>query len=382
MEFQETVETIAAEEASISNLFGGDGVRVRERAQNADHLKKLLEASRLVESVAKGQRPTYYLQEAMSTSDFPILFADILDRQLLGSYREITPVWSTFIGRTTVPDFRLVQRTAIDGAEGRLPEVDELEEYPESELQEAKDTFKVRKYGRRLDLSWETLINDDLQAFLDAPQRLAKGARRTEARLATEMYVDSTGPHADLYSVGNDNIIPGNPEFSAEALQDALIALSAASDVDGEPIDLGYVYLVHGPALEIEVNNVLNATEIRITSGTRETLVANWLRGRVRPVMDPYIPRVATGAEGAKSWFLFADPSDSRPWGQIAFLRGHEDPALYERMPNARRVGGGEVSESFEDDSRAWRVRHVVGGGTLLETGGAKATVASDGSGS
>jgi len=382
MEFRETVEEIRMEQASVSRLFGGEGTRVRDRRKTPKYMENLVEAAKFVNQVADGKRPIGHLQEAMSTSDFPTLFADVLDRQMLGAYREIEPVWQNYIRRSTVPDFRSVQRTAVDGAEGPLPEVDELEEYPEAQLEVAQDTYRVRKYGRRLDLSWETMVNDDLDSFRRNPERLARGARRTEQRLATQLYVDATGPHGSVYTVGNGNIIPGNPEFSLEGLQAGIDHLVTFSDNDGEPIDISMIHLVTGPGLIVPVQNVLNATEVEITSGSTMMRTTNWARNVVQHHVDQYIPRIATGAEGGASWFLFADPNDGRPFAELGFLRGYEDPALYERVPNARAVGGGDVMESFEDDSIAWRVRHVVGGGHLLNTGGAKATVASDGSGS
>lgn len=380
--FAETVEVLRSEEADIGNLFGDGETRVRDRRQTKKYLGQLVEASKFVEQVASGKRPMYHLKEAMSTSDFPILFADILDRQLLGAYREIAPVWQNYIRRGTVPDFRNVERFALDGAEGRLPEVDELEEYPEARLQEARDQFKVRKYGRRLDLSWEAMVNDDLDAFRRNPERLARGARRTEQYQATTLYVDENGPRADLYTSGNGNVVPGNPPLTREGLEAALNLLNGFSDVDDEPIAMDFVHLVIPPALEVTANNILQATLFRqdVTGGQVET--RNWLQNRLRLHVDPYIPRIATGPEGSASWFLFADPNDGRAFAEMAFLRGYEDPALYERVPNARRVGGGDVMEAFEDDSLAWRVRHVIGGGLLLNTGGEKATVASDGSSS
>ena len=46
-----------------------------------------------------------------------------------------------------------------------------------------------------------------------------------------------------------------------------------------------------------------------------------------RPVVDPYIPLVATSANGATSWFLFANPSvTDRAALEFARLRGHEEP--------------------------------------------------------
>lgn len=392
--FTETVETIRAEEASIGNLFGGD-TRLRDRRRTPEYRRNLLEAANFIADIADGRRPLYHLQEAMSTSDFPLMFADVLDRQLLANYQETQPVWQNFVRRGTVPDFRNVKRFAVDGAEATLPLVNQREEYPEAPLSESQDQYSVAKYGRRLDLSWETLVNDDLDAFRSAPQRLARAARRTEDKFATQLYVDANGPHASLYTSGNKNIInatnagagftANNPPLSIDGLQQALVVLANMKDADGEPIVIESVELVVPPALEVVAQNILNATVIRTTAkggNTNGELEAvNWMARRMRLSVSPYIPVVAT-TNGNASWFLFANPSTGRPALELGFLRGYEQPALYERVPNARRIGGGEAMESFEDDSVAWRVRHVIGGTRLVNTGGAKATVASNGSGS
>lgn len=384
--FLDTVERIRGEEASVQRLFGDAGTRVSDRRRSPKYLAQLAEAATFIAEVTDGRRPFYHLKEAMSTSDFPILFADVLDRQLLAHYQEISPTWQNYIKRSVVPDFRPVKRTAVDGAEGALEPVGELEEYPESELHETQDEYSVSKFGRRLDLSWEALINDDLDAFRSAPERLARGARRTEERFAAGLFVDANGPHRALYSSRFGNIVPGNPELTFEGLQEAFLTLASMTDDDGEPIVIDGVELVVPPALMVQANNLLNAIQLNLTAsgGTSNTEVVavNWMRSRVRLSVNPYIPILADNANGNTSWFLFANPNTGRPAAEIGFLRGHEEPALYERVPDARRIGGGEVMESFSDDSRAWRVRHVIGGARLTKTGGAKATVASNGSGS
>ena len=382
--FAETVETVRAEEASIGNLFGGDA-RVRDRRRTPEYLRTLAEAAGFLADVETGRRPMYHLREAMTTSDFPLLFADVLDRQLLAAYRETPPTWTSYCRRSSVPDFRSVKRFAIDGAEGVLTAVAEREEYPEVSLAESQDTYSVAKYGRRIDLSWETMVNDDLDAFRSIPERLARAARRSEEKFATELYVDSSGPHASLYTAGNANIVTANPALSIAGLQTAMQVLAAQVDTDGEPIFVEAITLVVPPALEITAQNILNAVTIDATTAggvSGQTIRAeNWMRGRVTLQVGYYIPIVAT-TNGTTSWFLFASPATSRAALELGFLRGNEEPALYERAPNARRVGGGDVSESFEEDSIAWRVRHVFGGARLTGTGGAKATVASDGTGS
>lgn len=385
MGYQETVEAIRSEEASIHNLFDGDH-RVSDRRQTPKYKKQLVEAAKFVQRVESGSLPIHYLKEAMSTSDFPILFADILDRQLLAAYQEITPTYRNWVRGGTVPDFRNVKRVAVDGAESILPEVDEREEYPEAALVEAKDEYAVRKYGRRLDLSWEAMVNDDLDAFRDNPNRLARAARRSEAKFATQLYADANGPHASLYTVGYENIVTGNPELSVAAVQTALTVLSEQRDADGEPIVIEMAELVVPPALEVTAMNILNALEIEMRdtggSDTQRLRAQNWLKSKFRLNVDPYLPIVADTANGNTSWFLFANPSSGRSALELGKLRGYEEPALYERAPNARRIGGGEVMEAFEDDSVAWRVRHVFGGTRLVNTGGYKSTVASNGSGS
>lgn len=391
MEMLEVIENFRSDQASTRNLFGGDGNKVSNVRRDP---QQLLEAMNFVREVEEGRKPLSLLKEAMTTSDFPLLFGDILDRQMLGAYREISPVWQNFIRRGRVRDFRNAKRFAVDGAEGLLSEVDEREEYPEEALVEKADEVNVRKYGKRIDLSWEAMINDDLDAFRRNPERLARSARRTEQYSATGLYVDANGPHASLYASnwGPDadvsNIVPGNPPLSFDALEAAWQVFADQKDEDGQPIVFDMAELVVPPALQITAERIMNAIEVQYGDTTDATLPVirsnNWMRNRVRLTVDPYIPFHATAANANTSWFLFSNPDSSgRAAAELTFLIGHEDPALYERMPNARRVGGGgEAMESFEDDSHALRVRHVLGGARFTNTGGWRVTAASNGSGS
>lgn len=387
------IETIEADEASIHRLFDGEGTRIRSsRSQDPRYLQKLDEAEELVDQVMSGRRPMHYLREAMTTSDFPNLFGDILDRQLLGAYREYPMTYREYVRIATVNDFRTVKRFAVDGADGELDAVPELTPYPATSIDDKADIYAVTKRGKRFPLSWETLVNDDLDALRDAPTRLARGARRSEQRFVTELFVDSSGPHASLYDAGFSNIVTGNPALSIDALQTAMQVLAAQTDTNGEPIYFETVTLVVPPALEIRAQQIVNATELRSTAAagggtaTNQLIAQNWMRNRVRISVNPYIPIVASSSNGSTSWFLFGSPSDGRPALEMGFLRGHAEPALFRKRSDQDRVGGtagpdGDLAD-FDTDAIQWKVRHVFGGARLLQTGGAKSTVASDGSGS
>lgn len=386
MEMLELIETIRAEEASVQKLFGNEGQGVRTGKNSPQYLKKLDEAMRLMADVYQGKKGMHYLREAMTTSDFPYLFGDILDRQVLAAYREYPTTWQNYIKRGRVRDFRTVKRFSVYGADQVLGAVvGQKGVYPYEEINENTPySYAVAKYGRKIRFAWETMINDDLDALKDMPERLGRAARRSEEKFATQLFVDASGPHASFYTSGNGNIVTGNPALSVAGLQTALEKLSQQTDENGEPIVIDTVELVYPPALEVTVQNVLNAITIEATekggTAARKLTIQNWMKTTFRPNKNPYIPIVASTANGHTSWFLFANPDNGRPAAEMGFLIGHEEPEVFMKAPNQLRVGGGAdaMDGDFETDAIEHKVRHVFGG-TRMDP---KMTVGSNGSGS
>src|SRR5262245_43009555 len=252
------MESIRAEEASVDRLFNADAGDVRvgrgARRSNPRYSELLLEAARLVSDVLNGRKKVHYLQEAMTTSDFPLLFGDILDRQLLANYRETPQTFRSYIKVAQVRDFRTVNRFAINGGEARLQAVGtvpEATEYPYDKLSEARYQYAVQKYGKKYRYTWEDMVNDDLEALRDTPERMGRSARRTEEFFATDLFVGTAGPDGTFFAGGNANVVTSNPALSITALQTAFQVLAAQTDSDGEPIDIGMAHLVVPPALEV-----------------------------------------------------------------------------------------------------------------------------------
>jgi hypothetical protein len=384
-DFLDLIETVRAEDASVGRVFNssdGRGIRSMRRT-DPRYTRSLAEANRLYSSVLEGRAPMYRLQEAMSTSDFPLLFADIIDREMLGRYAEWPTIWGQLARRGRVRDFRSIKRFKLDGAEGVLSQVPQGTEYPEAAVTEGSYTYSVAKYGRRIPFLWEVFVNDDLDALRDMPDRLAKAARMTEERFATEVYVDSTGPDATFFAAGNNNLATGaGSALSLANLQAAFGTIWQQKDADGNPIMTGQLRLVVPPQLAVLARNILNATEIRNSPGATsgdQIVTTNWVNNEVvNVVVNPWLPIVDT-TKGATAWYLFADPGIGRPAMEVGFLTGHETPELFMKSPNAVRVGGGVVGTedgSFETDGIDYKVRHVFGG-VLIEP---KAAYAAQGS--
>ena len=385
-ELLEVIEKIRAEEASVQRLFGSEGQGVRRGRKSPRYMQKLTEAAKLVGDVMNGRRGAHVLKEAMTTSDFPYLFGDVLDRQVLASYQETPQTYRNYTKVAKVRDFRAVKRFGIYGADQVLPEVKQRAQYPVEELNENTPySYAVVKHGRRVPFDWEMIVNDDLQALTDVPQRLGRAARRSEQKFVTEMYVDASGPHASFYTVDNLNKVTSNPALSLAALQTGMSQFAGLKDENGEPIFIDMVELVVPPQLEVTAMNYLNAISIELAEkgGTSNTklVAANWMKTKFRLNVDPYIPIVASTANGATSWFLFANPDSGKPALEMGFLVGHEEPEIFMKTPNATRVGGGgedAMNGDFDTDSIEYKLRHVFGGARMDP----KMTVGSNGSGS
>jgi hypothetical protein len=391
-----------AQEASTDTIYAGEGrslsaaARRQRAAANHQYQQRLMEAASLYARVINGnRRAALDFQEAMTTSDFQLLFGDILDRQILANYQQMPVVWDSVARRGRVRDFRTVRRFTLDGGEAILSDVKQQSEYPAASLTDGKYEYAVTKKGRRIPLSWETLINDDLDAFGDIPRRLGNAARRSEERFWTTLFAASTGPNATFFSSANKNLIhsgtyanlTNNPDLAVDGLQQAFQVLGMQVDADSAPIYVDGTVLVVPPALEVVARNILNATEILSAVGSSGTAsdagrtdqlrVNNWMANRTKLVVDPWLPIIDT-TSGNTAWYLFADPGVGRPSMEVGFLIGHETPELFQKTPNAVRVGGGPVDPTdgdFETDSVEWKLRHVYGG-TLMDP---KSGVASKG---
>lgn len=372
--FARTVESIDQSKASITNLFGGR-TRVAQgtSAMGIDFMGKrdwdnnVLEAEKFVAEIIKGRRGLHQFAEAMSSDLFPALFADSLDRQLYGAYEAAPISWSEYARRGTVNDFREVKRFASTGIRGRLKKVNELAEHERRSMKEREYKYAVEKYEAGFGMSFEAMINDDLGMFRRLPQDLAQSARDSEELFVTELYADASGPDPDVYNVGNDNVILNNEPLTRDALQRAITRLMLRKDDNGMPIVVKGVRLVVGPGLALGAQQIIDATEYTVIDPVtkNETRISgNGVSGNLKVVVNYFIPSVMTTANADTSWFIFADANTTaRPALEIGFLRGYEQPALYEKVPDMRRIGGGaEVPWSYEHGSMEKKIQHFFGG--------------------
>lgn len=356
------------------------------RFHDPQYLRRLAEMRDFLVAVRKGQVPEWTIRETMATSDFPLLFGDILDTRLLNQYTATPNTWSQYAQRGTVNDFRRTRMIALDGIQQPLYPANrkaELEGTTESNaLTETPYYTNVEVYERGVSFNWRMLMNRRGDFLSRLPAFLTRAAVRTEEKFASDLYMDSTGPDATFFSVGNANIVASNPALSTAALKTALNTMYAQVDSGGDPIVIEGVILVVPPLLSLTADEITKAFQLEFVpatsaAGTRFTTPA-WVN-RFKPVTNWYQPVVDTSANKHTTWYLFAQPQD-RPAMEVTFLNGYETPTLWQKAPNMQRLGGAvdPIMGDYDDNSIHQKIMHIIGG-TLIDP---KMAVASNGSGS
>lgn len=299
------------------------------------------------------------VSESMSTSDFPILFGDALNRSLARRYAARPAVWRQFAAKQLARDFRPTKIIEFLGGSAILDAVPELDEYKARKFAESSFETTTGKRGNRLMWSWEMQVNDDLGAFDTAPDALSRGSVNTEDYLATSVLVGAAGPKAWLGT-------PGTAALSTASLEAGLQQIMDASDEDGSPIVIDTPVLMVPRSLALTAQNIVNTTEIRTTSGSKLSLVSgNGLSATPKIVVNDWLTRIDESANKATTWYLLPAPDSIRPAVYNTFLQGYDTPDLRVKADAGMRLGGGAIDPaegSFERDAVEYRIRHVVKG--------------------
>lgn len=327
----------------------------------------------------------FTVREAYTTSDFPLLMGDVLDRMMLQNYNSQGHNWRAYTAVSRpLRDFRTVRRLGFNGAEGQYQKITEQEPLQYSRtLDEGGYTYSPDLYALGVKLSFRAIMNDDLNAFDTIPNRLGKGGRRTIEKFVTDLFFDANGVDATFFSSGNGNRLTNNPDLAIDSLGTAIGQLLGLTDADGEPILVEGVTLVYPPALHVTVQNMLNMLTVDVTAvggvSGQTVRVNNWIVRNLTAVMNPYIPIISTSAPNTP-WALFANPNVGRPAGEIGFLAGYDQPRLFQKGGNTVAIGGGVDQMMGDFATMEQHYKGIVAfGGAVLDP---KAAVGSNGTNS
>lgn len=279
-----------------------------------------------------------------STSDFPLILENVVTRSLRAGYAGSTRTFTVFSRQATLPDFKQISRVQLGGAPN-LKRVEEGAEYEFGTIGEGAEKYSVQKYGRIVSLTWETVINDDLDALTRIPQAFGASAADLESDI---VYAILTGNpvmadgvalfHANHSNLGaaaslGDALDPTKPNPIAKMRELMLLQ----KGIEGRYITVRPRYLIVPPELEETALKVTNATILANRSADVNV---------VGPTLVPVVePRLHDGS--ATAWYGAAEPSTIDTI-EYAYLQGHEGVFT-------------ETRNGFEVDGVQVKCRHVFG---------------------
>ena len=299
------------------------------------------------------QRDAYH-----TTGSFSNLLLDAANKTLLAGYEEAPYTWEMWARNAgTTADFKNLNR--IRFSEMGTPEmVPEGNVYPDAAMSDAKETYKINKYGNMFTITWETVVNDDLDAISRIPAMQGAACRRLQNQavygvLTANAAMADTGllfnATAQTTAGGHANLATGAGAPSVTTLNTAYISMMTKKGLRSD------VILNIQPAFLI-VPAAISATALQLLGSIADPSVGGSAAGNsntkniygpngdrpLKVIVEPLLD-----AASSTAWYLAANNSQVDTV-EITFLEGEQSPVL-------------ENEWDFDKDVYKYKVRQTFG---------------------
>jgi hypothetical protein len=291
------------------------------------------------EALGLGQRAYH------STSDFPILLGETFNRTLRAAYSLNPRTFEPFTRRTSISDFRTISRAQLSGLVGNFDEVIEGGEYKAGTMEEAKESYKLAKYGRKIGITWESIINDDLGAFNRIPQAFAAKAAQKQSDIVYGILLNNPvmGDNNPLFhNPSHGNYTSTGTALSEGSLDTAYQKFRVQKSIEGDFLNLSPRFLIVGPKNE---RLAYKLTSTNFTPATQADVPVPSITS-LQVIVEPRITDHA--------WFLSAGPEQIDTI-ETAFLDGEQE--LFTEQKVGFDVDGIEIKARMVFAAKAidWR---------------------------
>lgn len=287
---------------------------------------------------------TLIMRSLHTTSDFPQILADTVNRRLRAAYQAAPSAIKQLASKSTAKDFRAKHSLLLSEA-GRLEKVNEHGEYESTTFEESGESYRIATYGRIFGITRQALINDDLTAFDSMPRKLGAAAEAFEARFLADLIASNPkmSDNKAVFHVDHSNLASVGTALSIDSLSAARLAMRKQVGLSSqykraELISVTPRFLLVPPDLETKAEQVL--AEIAASAVADVNPFSKKLALVVEPrLADP------------KAWYISASPSEIDTI-EYAYLEGTEGPQI-------------ETEQGFDIDGMRFKVRQDFGAAFL-----------------
>lgn len=271
-----------------------------------------------------------------STSDFPLLFENVASKTLLAAYAEEPQTWAPIARQRNLPDFKAVSDYQIAGQ--IVPEkILEGGEYKSATVTEGKATWNLATYGKRIAITRQAIINDDLDALSRSPEMLGRGCRMLESNMVWELLTSgadgatvSLDNKALFHNDHNNKISGATTVIGIPGMDAAKLKLRKQTNLAANRLNLAPAYLIVPPELETAALQFLYPTGYAPAALTGASGV-NPFAGAVQLIVEPRL-----SDDSALMWYLTSSPNrvEMITYGYLAGEVGPTITQTEERNPD------------------------------------------------
>lgn len=263
--------------------------------------------------------PMEMVGRAFTTSDFPLLLANIANKSLLEGWELQEETWPTWVATGSVSDFK-IHSAVRPGEMSDLDEIGEDDEYTYGTRGETQEQYKVATFGKLFNLSRQTIINDDLSALADIPRGHGEAATRKVGDVVYAVLTANSamGDGTALFHANHKNLLTG-AALAVDSLGAGETAMGLQKDISGKR------------RLNIRPQFFIAPLTLKVSAETffRTTLIGTQAQPNVQNIYGGdyftrvYEPRLDDAS--VKAWYMAARKGMTV---KAFFLNGNQSPYL------------------------------------------------------
>lgn len=293
-----------------------------------------------------------------TTGSFANILLDAVNKTLVDGYEEATFTWNMWARQgSSVSDLKDIHRVRYS----EFPDPEDVPEghvYKDKSTSDQKETYAASKKGALFTISWESIVDDDLDAFSRVPAMMGAACRRKQNKLVYSVLTDNAAMSdgTALFASGHANNAGSTGAPSVTTLNAAYTAMMTQTNLGGEIIGVEPRFLIGPPSLRGTILQLLGSFSDPAAGGSAAGN-SNTLNifGPGGPA-SPLVPVIEPQLEAASStgWYMAAAPTQVDTV-ELTFLQGEESPVIENDWDLTKDVYVYKVRQTFGVKAIDWR---------------------------
>jgi hypothetical protein len=332
---EKVVEAALCLQAGLPNVDESFDERTLEAA---DKVRKTISISEVLVRAAKANGYSgsdrlssgnlgQVLQASFATHQISDLLSAVVNKFLLSGFNAVESTWQNVSAIRSVSDFKSINMFRLNGS-FKFQKIGTAGEIKVAAGSDYKRSVNADTYGIGTSLTRQEIINDDLNALSQIPQRIGRGAALSLNDVIWGEFQSSNDTYFQKVTAAAGNAL------SLASLKTAATAYRKLNDPDGNPLGIAPSLLLVPPELEITAAELMTSSLLiadGVGASASKAPSTNVLRGRYRVVVSNYLTSATT-------WWLMADGADL-PALDVVFLNGQQVPTIEQVAADYQMLG-------------------------------------------